>query len=444
MLLNLYWILALCFVGLVFLTYLYNPIQPPPVKPWPLLSHSNKEVEAIPKNCSTHADCPKKYACLDNECIPRLVRGETEKCDIETGQLKAVDVRGKKFAVCICLYPNLVTQKQFGGNCDVQVACGPHGNYNLNRKDCDCDSGYVPVPGQYDCQKLPVMQSINLWPCEPDEVEQRDIKDEDGFHEKYLLLHRDKKCFKRPCTFDLFTGRPLKAARFEEDYGCVCEPTLGQFGVRVTELQDYVRGPGYNACGSIFEKNDIEVDVDAYAYYYLMDRLPVTWLAFQNLDQRQVNPLFQNKNGVVMVGQEFPFDYMQYHLQTKKPFLMRSRAYRTSLSRYASKFNMDKLINYVYNCDELKHQGHQFNYFPGTTSEGYILLYLSPLCYNRTDDYPNLKNKFVLSPYHMTYNKVPELSRTNGIVMRWRREMKGWRVELSEPYNLEIYLALNE
>ncbi|GFT80798.1 uncharacterized protein TNCV_2714391 [Trichonephila clavipes] len=80
--------------------------------------------------------------------------------------------------------------------------------------------------------------------CEPDEVHFSYIQPSDGFTDGYLRHHQIKKCFKRPCTFDAFTGQPLKKAHYEEEVGCVCDQAFGQFGVRIEGLPDYVRGPG--------------------------------------------------------------------------------------------------------------------------------------------------------------------------------------------------------
>ncbi|GFQ76176.1 uncharacterized protein TNCT_125931 [Trichonephila clavata] len=107
--------------------------------------------------------------------------------------------------------------------------------------------------------------------CDSDEVHFSDIQPSDGFTAGYLRRHQNKKCFKRPCTFDAFTSQPLKKARYEKGIGCVCDPALGQFGVRIEGLSDYVRGPGYNACASVFQTPLEKTHSRASGHLFLFD-----------------------------------------------------------------------------------------------------------------------------------------------------------------------------
>ncbi|GFR07715.1 uncharacterized protein TNCT_486631 [Trichonephila clavata] len=211
---------------------------------------------------------------------------------------------------------DFIHQKHYGGNCDVDVTCQPYGHYNLHTQQCDCLEGFVafhqPKPS---CKKLPVVEP------------------------GYLRRHQNKKCFKRPCTFDAFTGQPLKKARYEEGNGCVCDPALGQFGVRIEGLPDYVRGPGYNACASVFQTPlEYPISVEIVTYFYLMQEPPVTFLQYKKLNASHVIAPLRSliQNGKLQVGQEFPYDYMQVFFRERHPFTAQVRQFNYNEIFYAN------------------------------------------------------------------------------------------------------------
>ncbi|GFQ92346.1 uncharacterized protein TNCT_547571 [Trichonephila clavata] len=243
-----YWILLLLY-SLLLLLYAWQ-YPSPTLSKWPLLTADDSTTPTV--RCQDTHDCDAHHICLNQTCLPQLLRGE--ECDPLTGDWTLVSIQGKSLVACICKYPDFIHQKHYGGNCDVDVTCQPYGHYNVHTKQCDCLEGFVPLnQPKPKCQKLPVVERMMYRSCDSDEVHFSDIQPSDGFTAGYLRRHQNKKCFKRPCTFDAFTSQPLKKARYEKGIGCVCDPALGQFGVRIEGLSDYVRGPGYNACASVFQ-----------------------------------------------------------------------------------------------------------------------------------------------------------------------------------------------
>ncbi|GFR17137.1 uncharacterized protein TNCT_103061 [Trichonephila clavata] len=174
--------------------------------------------------------------------------------------------------------------------------------------------------------------------CDSDEVHFSDIQPSDGFTAGYLRRHQNKKCFKRPCTFDAFTSQPLKKARYEKGIGCVCDPALGQFGVRIEGLSDYVRGPGYNACASVFQTPlEKPIPVQVVTYFYLMQQPAVSFLQYDNIQASQVIAPLSSfiQGGTLQVGQEFPYDYMQAFFRQRHPFTAQVRQFNFNETFYA-------------------------------------------------------------------------------------------------------------
>lgn len=423
-----YWLLAFCFFILVFVSYAWNRPSRAKIQPWPLLVD-----EAVTSGgaCQSDKDCPLLHVCLDNECLPKLV--PEDECWPATGSYNKVDIRGVAFAVCICLFPYIYSQKHYGGNCNLEVACGPHGSFDWKHRVCDCDYGYRPADG-LDCVRELEAETSS---CETDEIVRHDIRPEDGFSPEYLEQHKNQQCFKRPCTYDALTGRPLKDARYDPDFGCVCDPSVGQFGVRLP--LNLVSAKGYNACASIFEHDDHPVDVDLYAYHYLLDRPPVAFLAFRNLDPHVLNPKLSAQGESLMIGQEFPHDYMQHLLNTRQRVGLKTRKRRCFVD--TPLFSLHICNEWVYenavtlSCDTIEDYVKRTR--RGGRARAYLMLYEFPVC---IEWHP--EKKYVLNPHLLTFSEYPELLRSNGLVASHRVQEPEWKLDLAEPYNVRTYQDL--
>ncbi|GFS56813.1 uncharacterized protein NPIL_422931 [Nephila pilipes] len=415
----------------------------PTIGKWPLLERDVPETTNLVVHCQDTKDCEAHHICLNHACVPQLLRGE--ECYPETGEWTLVSVQGKSLAACICKYPQFINQKHYGGNCDVDVACRPYGHFNLHTEQCDCLDGFVSLNQPHPtCQKLTVVERMMHESCEPDEVHVRHVQPSDGLTAGYLRRHQNKKCFKRPCTFDAFTGQPLKKARYEEGIGCVCDPTLGQFGVRVEGLQDYVRGPGYNACASIFQTPlEHPIPVQVVSYFYLMQRAPVTYLQYESLNASNVIAPLRSvlDEGSLQIGQEFPYDYMQVFFRERQHFTGKIRQFTYNeifYERYPSHF-IRKPSPMEWCRFMSRHLKEVF--LPAEWS--FNLLYQFPVCYIGKHDQAvpeQYRGRYVSNPLHLTYRPHGDPQLYNGVVLKYNRGE--WTLDFASEYKINTYRSV--
>lgn len=197
--------------------------QQPTIPRWPLLIPETQHLTTT--TCLQTSDCDAHHVCLNQVCVPKLLRGET--CYPETGAWILSTHLGRTFAICNCNDHDLVTQKYFGGNCDEYVACQPHGLYDIYFRTCDCPPGYVSY--DYKCKRMTAVEAINHYDCEKDEVLLSETREEYGFTTPYLQANHEKKCFKeavyvrrfyRP-TFEKSSLRRRRGMRVRSDLGSI-------------------------------------------------------------------------------------------------------------------------------------------------------------------------------------------------------------------------------
>ncbi|GFR10757.1 uncharacterized protein TNCT_316291 [Trichonephila clavata] len=434
-----YWILLLLY-SLLLLLYAWQ-YPSPTLSKWPLLMADDSTTPTV--RCQDTHDCDAHHICLNQTCLPQLLRGE--ECDPLTGDWTLVSIQGKSLVACICKYPDFIHQKHYGGNCDVDVTCQPYGHYNVHTKQCDCLEGFVPLnQPKPKCQKLPVVERMMYRSCDSDEVHFSDIQPSDGFTAGYLRRHQNKKCFKRPCTFDAFTSQPLKKARYEKGIGCVCDPALGQFGVRIEGLSDYVRGPGYNACASVFQTPlEKPIPVQVVTYFYLMQQPAVSFLQYDNIQASQVIAPLSSfiQGGTLQVGQEFPYDYMQAFFRQRHPFTAQVRQFNfneTFYAKYPPTFT--RKPNQMEWCRFMSRHLKD-NFLPSEWA--FNLLYTFPACYigKKDQDAPEpFRGRYVSNPLHFTYGAYGEHPRYNGL--RLKHERGDWTLDFAPEYDIDTYRSL--
>lgn len=467
-----YWILLFLYIGLLFL-YSQSSPEVTPIEPWPLLSAPATESARLPASCRTSADCPAHHACLQNACVPKLLRGGT--CDAKTGEWSVHVYRGVPFAVCTCKRPDVYNQKYFGGNCDVRVACGLHGQFNPDDETCTCDPGYRPGPN-YTCERAPVLERVALDPCGPGEIEVEAIRPEDGFHPDYVAkLKGVVKCVRRPCTFDALSQRPLQHGRFEPNWGCLCDPRYGLFAVTLEgKDKKYLRTPGPDACASIYKKREPWTEVELTTFYYLDQRPPLSFIKFHFAPSRFLPPLKVHphlalpvfdthdhflqspfptvaKEEGLIVGQTWPYTYMQHVLENKK-LAVRTRECRLNPWLFNSETCDEKIIEYPYRripCNLIKRTRPAYG---GDTDhvKAYREMYRYPICVLTADDPGNDPNsnsiflgKTILNPYLLTYQEAPHLFRTNEMNMTFRFREKRWSVDFGDGYRVDDYRRMD-
>ncbi|GBN11304.1 hypothetical protein AVEN_149959-1 [Araneus ventricosus] len=439
-----YWVFVIILYGILILFYVW--CKPDVVvHPWPLLEISPPSTTVT--TCKDTRECPPDHVCMNGQCIPLFLSGED--CDPATGKRVLFEWKGRTFVVCQCTDSSLVHQKHFGGNCDVDVACAPHGRYNSQTGQCDCDPEYLPVSTTLvpTCRRMTAMERKNFWPCEADEIYRDKIKHSDGFAPEYLKTHADKKCFKRPCTFDALSGNPLKHARYEEGVGCECQPQWGHFGVRLETSGKYVRGNGPNACVSLYGF-ELQTKMKLFSYFYMLLRKPISFIQYEVLFKMFLQEPFKHlmvfNSPFLQIGQEWPDDPIQQFFRKKevKNFNVRTRRcyvdnvfYIETCDEWLMQRNIRPLCRTIPNllyAKERTRSKHQI---------AYELLYQAPICYIHSADddiAEKYRGRYVSNPFHMTLEAEPNLIRSNGIQLEYKE--KEWHLDFADGYDMNIYL----
>lgn len=439
-----YFFLLILYLGLTLL-YAWTTPTPTPLAPWPLLA-APKTLSETPVHCQVDADCASYHVCLGQTCVPKLLRGG--QCHPDTGRWMTYQLKKLTFAICTCLNPDVFTQKFFGGDCNVSIGCGVHGHYNLTLKKCECDRGYKEVQrvGRLPtCQKIPVFEDMDV--CEPDELDVQQL-DAHGFHPDYAarFVH-PAPCVKRPCTFDAFTGRPLKHGKFEPNWGCVCDPRYGLFGVVLKgQNKTYLNTEGFDACASIFVRDPHRpIEVKLITYFYLGHRDPVSLIQFHVKRVRDLIPLLRGKQGPWTVEQSiWKYDYAQYFFKQNQTFRARTRTIvNVGLFgiTYENEFDYREHFSPT-SCAHL----HPLVSFSPTKQNVYKALYGNPVCYMHDLKHPPLlQERVIVNPQHLTLRDptYDNYDRYNAFVLHYEPQvgLERWTLDLDYPYRVWQYRA---
>lgn len=451
-----YTFLLVLYLGLTLL-YAFAQPKPTPIPPWPLLPTPQALIPSA-VHCNVDADCESNHVCLTQTCVPKLLRGGT--CDTETGHWISYKMRNTWFAICTCLNPELFTQNIFGGNCNVNVGCGVHGHYDPKLDTCICEPGYKTVQfndGRQTCQKVPVFEYMTQ--CDPDEFEVSTSEGlvQKGFHAEYIhrltsAQSKPVKCVKRPCSFDALSGRPLKHGKFVPDWGCVCDPTYGLFGVVLKgKNKTYLKTEGFDACASIFVKDPQRpIDVKLITYFYLEQREPISLIVFEPTRKKDLIPLLSGKKGPWMIQQPlWRYDYAQYFFKTNHTFRARLRSVSYTEFFYVKHFNEfdydDQFV--LRHCHTVPHMLTQK---PMDIQKVYRVLYKNPVCVVDENDFvahPQYKDRVIVNPLQLTFRDphYENLPRFNAFVLQYDAEVgfERWTLDLDYPYNVDVYRTIN-
>lgn len=441
-----YFVLLLLYAGLTFL-YALTQAKPASIPPWPLLPDV-PAASTQANRCQADADCGPGEVCLGHTCVRKLLRGG--QCNPATGRWISYLLQHVPVAICSCLDSQLYDQKLFGGDCNVSVACGQHGEYNPATRRCDCDPGYTAKG--LECQKLPALDHAKQLPCAPGELEVRRANlAREGFHAGYIArLQSLARCVKRPCTFDALTGRPLKHGRYEAGWGCVCDPRRGLFGVMLEGHQKkYLTTEGYDACASVFVRDpDWPVSVRYATYFYLGDRPPVSVILFDNLKDKFLVPLLKGRGGQFMITQSaWRHDYAQWFFTQNPSFRARTRRLDDYGNAYYPHLEVER--NHVYENDfrpDLCQNVHSFlQRHQGALYKklAFELLYSHPVCRVEEGDakaLPLFRGRVVVNPHHVTYQSHPDLPRFNAFVLSYEADVyQRWTLDLGLEFNVDTY-----
>lgn len=436
-----FWLLLFLYVGLTLL-YAATKTKTTQISPWPILTVTPKP-EKMKSECKTNSDCPSSHVCLGNQCIPKLIR--YGRCNQATGQWISYVHQGVTFAICVCSNPHLVTQKYFGGNCDVNVGCGVHGRYILDKNICECDPGYKAV--NFSCKKLPAVDYMNSIPCEPDEINVSQLNSSHGFHTDYIKSLSKFKCVKRPCSFDALSGRPLKRAKYVDGWGCVCDPRYGLFGVVLEGAnKKYLNSPGFDACASIFTQDpQNEIDVKLITYFYLGNREPFSMVFFDKLSEEDLIAPLKGSMQIMISQKDWRYDYAQYFFKTNPSFRARTRKIDSSYI-----FHIESVNEWLYvdkfrpaKCNQIP-DFWQDRFNPRV--DVYDILYKSPVCEMTPDD-PNYRmfwDKVIVNPQQLTFKEKTHLHRFNAFVLHYDASVgnEKWTLDLDYPYKIDQYLSM--
>ncbi|GFU98725.1 uncharacterized protein TNCV_298971 [Trichonephila clavipes] len=249
-------------------------------------------------------------------------------------------------------------------------------------------------------------------------------------------------CLNQTCIPQLLRGERI--ARYEEGVGCVCDPAFGQFGVRIEGLSDYVRGPGYNACASVFQtplKQPIPVQV--VTYFYLMQQPPVSFLQYEKIDASHVIAPLSSfiQNGKLQVGQEFPYDYMQVFFRERHPFTAKVRQFNFNETFYAK--YPPTFIRKPNQMEWCRFMSRHLKEVFLPSEWAFNLLYTFPACYigkNDQDAPEQYRGRYVSNPLHFTYGAYAEHPRFNGLLLK--HERGDWTLEFAPEYDVDTYRSI--
>lgn len=448
-----YYVLLCMYVSLCVL-YILAEEAPRTLPSWPIVTNV-LETTTVPSGtvqCQGDDECPSSSVCLGGTCVRKLLRGG--QCNPETGRWISYHLKQTLFAICACLDSTLYGQKIFGGDCTVSVACGVHGQYDKNTKTCQCDPGYKAV--DLKCQKLPAMEYKNASPCAPDEFEVATTNlEREGFHAEYVAKHLQgtARCVKRPCQFDALSGRPLKHGRYVADWGCVCDPRYGLFGVTLLGQQKrYLKSEGFDACASIFQKEPAKpINVQVMTYFYLGDKEPISILLFENLKEGQLIPLLKGRMGRFMIRQsKWRYDYAQNFFNENRKFRARTRSVmeRHLVTRSSKvvetlrrEYDYKNEFEMIY-CDFLYFQIVE-KFSPLSLRLAYKVLYASPVCriaWNDAHAHPMFRDRVVVNPQQLTLTEHENLSHFNAFVLRYdATQFKRWTLDLDYAYEIDRF-----
>lgn len=431
------------YLGLTVL-YAWTQPTPTPITPWPLLPVP-KALSSSAVHCQVDADCATHHVCLNQTCLPKLLRGG--QCNPQTGQWISFRVKNIPFAICQCYNPDLMTQNYFGGDCQVNVGCGVHGQYNPQSQTCDCDPGYrhvVLAGGRLTCQKVPVLEQIQV--CQPDELPVKQLQTH-GFHADYEnQFVRPASCVKRPCSFDALSGRPLKHGRWDPQWGCVCDPTFGLFGVVLEGRQKkYLNTEGFDACASILVQDPPgPLPVQLITYFYLGFRDPVSMIRWDHLRDQDLIPLVRGQKGPVMIRQSrWRYDYAQHYLKHHRPFRARTRSVTV-----LNVFGTTRVNEWDYreNFAPLPCQQVADLWMPPFTQQKvYRLLYENPVCsVHDTVAPPLFQDRIIVNPQHFLLDdpNYEHLQRFNAFVLEYEATSQRWTLDLKYPYQVRRYRVI--
>lgn len=392
------------------------------------------------QTCTSNSDCNNDEKCFQNKCYPTY-RG-THHCNPLTGTWVLEDFNGKQYLKCTCLYPNIVSQKFEGANCDVDIACRPFGQLNsifiqdMSEARCLCKKGYKSVTTpRLGCEKL-LPSEIERSVCGSDEIHISQALS--VFHPEYLNnLPAAKTCLKNPCSFNIFNGEPLTNTKFDSKYGCVCDPKYGHFGIKFDSknVGRYLITDGYDACANIFKNTpNVHTPVRLFTYFYIKGEPPISFIQFSNLNKDHLIPELQNlvHDKKLQIGEIWPYNFSQYIFEnewymvhTRECFLrtfLQIEECNERIMKWRHTIECEKIIDTVLNKNVSNRH-----------IQTYDLLYQYPVCKYTSQTFSDLyKNWHILNPYFLSYKEFPQLIRSNGIEIYYAPEMVKWIVTLAK------------
>lgn len=382
--------------------------------------------------CKDDSQCTSSEVCIKDECIPKY-RGSS-KCNMETGHWRLTNLNGKSYAKCTCLYPQHISQAWDGGNCDVDKSCSAHGhleNVNVNpikHGRCICDQGYYSTPN-LECHKLlPHQQQRFTMICNSDEMTRAEAY---SVFTRYYVnsIPNTVNCFKKPCSFNVLNGKPLKYTEYDPDYGCICDPSKGGFGV-FFKGKDYLLSKGYHACGNIFENEpDEDIQVQLYTYFYIKDMDPISFIHFKYLKRASVVESLRDhiKYKDIQIAEDWRYSYAQYVFRKKQYHVHSQECYSTFIQNVRT---YPIIPNHMEDCQRISnHLVRGESIYTNTVK----LLFKYPVCHLTDPSNPKYFDAFILNPFLLSCKSEPLLVRSNGFVLS-KYMSNDWYVELADNY----------
>jgi Per os infectivity len=270
---------------------------------------SNTKCIKVPSLHIIDRNIKTKLNASNGICIPLNNTKYSNKCTATTSDAILTKVGDKYNFICKCKYPSIVTQLTPESDCNIPIACRPHGHLNHDfmmsdpKKEgyCECQFGYTNSRTNEFGPFCRESQAHELPPCYNASLDSESLIKLNHENIGSLQSDQNSRCFNDPCQVDpqtQQTNRNCYMTRFRNEIGniCRCDPSFGYFPVNGSFSMLKAKSDAPSGCMNIFntpapntqfeEKCNFRVDTSK--------KLPDCTLTFKNVTFSSLSPIFKS------------------------------------------------------------------------------------------------------------------------------------------------------